>query len=138
MTAFVLDNSVAMRWFFEAGAHPYADGVLHDLASSTSQALVPVLWCYEVSSVLARAQNKGAVAEQEVADFIEDLAALPIRVEDQSSHLIFTDVHRLAVTHRLTSYDAAYLELARRLGLPLATLDAELIAVCRHTGVPLR
>ena len=138
MTVFILDNSVAMRWFFEASAHPYADGILRDLVSSASEALVPVLWPYEVSSVLARAQNKGTIPAQEVTDFIEDLAALPIRIDDESSQRIFTDVHRLAVHYRLTSYDAAYLELAQRLGLPLATLDAELIAACRNAGIPLR
>ena len=57
MTVFILDNSVAVRWFFEASAHSYADAILRDLVSSASEALVPVLWRYEVSSVLARAQN---------------------------------------------------------------------------------
>jgi hypothetical protein len=59
VTVFVLDNSVTMRWFFDAGAHPYADAVLRDLMSSISAAVVSVPWRYETSAVLARDQNRG-------------------------------------------------------------------------------
>ncbi len=138
MTAFVLDNSVTMRWFFDSGSHPYADGILRDLATSGDTARVPVLWPYEVSAVLARAQIKTGLPDQEVVDFINDLKALPIFIDDESPDHIFSDVHRLAVAHRLTSYDAAYLELALRLQLPLATLDAELTAACASAGVPVK
>ena len=58
-------------------------------------------------------------------------------VDPESVGLVLTDVHRLAVTYRLTSYDAAYLELALRRALPLATLDNELIVACRQAGVPV-
>ncbi len=61
MTIFVLDNSVTMRWFFEAGSHPQADAILSELVSGASEVLVPVLWRYEVSAVLARAQAKGGI-----------------------------------------------------------------------------
>jgi predicted nucleic acid-binding protein len=137
VTIFVLDNSVTMRWFFEAGSHPYADAILKDLIASASEAIVPILWRYEVSAVLARAQLKGTIPAQEVADFIEDLQALPIHLDHDSDLRIFSDVHRLATTYRLTSYDAAYLELAQRRSLPLATLDADLIVACNRAGVPV-
>jgi predicted nucleic acid-binding protein len=83
--------------------------------------------------VLAAAQNKGTIPAHEVALFLQDLEGLPIRVDPESSRRIFSDVHQLAVTYRLTSY--AYLELALRRALPLATLDNELIAACRKVGI---
>lgn len=137
MTAFVLDNSVTMRWCFDAGRHPYADGVLHRLEAIDGLALVPVLWRYEVSSVLARAQNNGTLFTQRVTDFLTNLHALDIVVDVPGIGRILTDVHQLATTYQLTSYDAAYLELALRRNLPLATLDKELIQACQAAGVAI-
>ena len=135
MTVFVLDNSVAMRWCFESGAHTHADNVLQQLESDDGEAFVPVLWRYEVSAVLARAQNTGVLTAQKVTEFLENLQALNIIVDTDGSDRIFTDVHQLAITHRLTSYDAAYLELALRRNLPLATLDRDLLRACKTAGV---
>lgn len=135
MSGFVLDNSVTMRWCFDAGAHAYADPVLEQLETQRGPAYVPVLWRYEVSAVLARAEIKGMLAASKVAGFWKRLAALDIRVDVESAARVLTDVHGLAVQHRLTSYDAAYLELALRRSLPLATLDGELLAACKVAGV---
>lgn len=137
MTDFVLDNSVTMRWYFDKGSHPYADKVLHRLGASPDRALVPVLWRYEVSAVLARALKTKVIAAQTVRAFLQTLGALPISIDADSADYVLTDVHRLAVTYGLTSYDAAYLELAMRANLPLATLDAELITVCKSARVTL-
>jgi predicted nucleic acid-binding protein len=130
---FVLDNSVAMRWCFENAAHPYADGILNRLAAG-EDALVPVLWFYEASAVLARAKP-GTLAAPKADQFIVELKALRIAADAESSARVFDGVHRLALDHRLTSYDAAYLELALRHGLPLATLDDELIRASKAAGV---
>ena len=135
MTVFVLDNSVSMRWCFEAGAHAYADSVLSALTTTGGVAFVPILWRYEVTSVLARAQLTGQLTARKVDGFLSFLDSFPIRVDVEGSRRIFSDVHDLAISHRLTSYDAAYLELALRRNLPMATLDAELIAVCKTVGV---
>lgn len=124
-----------MRWCFESGAHAHADNVLQQLESDDGEAFVPVLWRYEVSAVLARAQNTGVLTAQKVAEFLENLQALNIIVDTDGSDRIFTDVHQLAITHRLTSYDAAYLELALRRNLPLATLDRDLLRACKTAGV---
>ena len=134
MSTFVLDNSVTMRWCFDTGRHPYADGVLHQLEAIDGLALVPVLWRYEVSSVLARAQNNGTLSAQRVSNFLANLHTLDIVVDVLGIGRILTDVHQLATTYRLTSYDAAYLELALRRNLPLATLDQELIQACQAAG----
>ena len=77
---FVLDNSVAMRWCFENAAHPYADGILNRLAVG-EDALVPVLWFYEASAVLAREQNRGILAAPKADEFIAELKALRIAAD---------------------------------------------------------
>ena len=126
MISFVLDNSIAMRWCFENTSNRYAEAVLQQLASG-GEAAAPVLWLYEVSSVLARAQKNGA-------EFLQDLKSLKIRIDQDGIDHILTGVPRLAVTHRLTGYDAAYPELAIRKGLPLATLDQDLIRACKESS----
>jgi predicted nucleic acid-binding protein len=133
---FVLDNSVSMRWCFEPSAHPYADAILQNIVAG-DDAVVPVLWLYEVSAVLARAQHRGVLSPEKVSGFITDLEALDIIADEESAERIFPDVHRLALAYRLTSYDAAYLELALRRHLPLATLDDDLIRASQAAGVPI-
>ncbi len=85
--------------------------------------------------MLARAQNLGTLAAAKADEFIAELQALNIRADEESALRIYGDVHRLAVAHRLTSYDAAYLELALRRSLPLATLDDDLIRASQLAGV---
>ena len=123
-----------MRWCFESAIHPYAESVLQRLAAG-EDAVVPVLWYYEASAVLAREQNRGTLSSDKADEFLAELQALNIRVDDESAVRIFTAVHRLALVHRLTTYDAAYLELALRRNLPLATLDDDLIRASAAAGV---
>ncbi len=106
LTVFVLDNSVTMRWCFQNAAHPYADSVLKQLASG--EAFVPVLWRYEVSAVLAKSQKDGILTAAKAEAFLATVNSLNITLDRDGADRIFTDVHRLAVIHRLTSYDAAY------------------------------
>jgi len=125
-----------MRWCFENAAHPFADSVLNRLATGDT-AIVPVLWFYEASAVLSRAQTTGTLVASRATAFITELRSLNITADDAGVAHVFTDVHRLALSYRLTSYDAAYLELAIRLNLPLATLDDELVRAAGAAGVPL-
>lgn len=99
--------------------------------------MVPVMWRYEVSAVLAKSQKDGILTALMADAFLETLRKLNITMDPDSSDRIFTDVHQLAVAYRLTSYDASYLELALRKNLPLATLDNELIAASKASGVTL-
>jgi predicted nucleic acid-binding protein len=138
VTDFVLDNSVTMRWCFEGGSHDYADKILRQLVATGGTAFVPILWRYEVSAVLARAEIKGLLTASKVAEFFEDLAAMTIIVDIESADRVTTDVYRLATLHRLTAYDAAYLELALRRNLPIATLDVELRNACAAAGVAIQ
>ena len=131
MTAFVFDNSVTMRWCFENTSTLYAEQVLEH------QAHVPVLWLYEVVSVLVKAQRTASISADKVHGLLGDIRSLDIMVDDENFGHIFGDVHRLAVEHGLSGYDAAYLELAIRKGLPLATLDEELKKAAQAAGVDL-
>lgn len=132
---FVLDNSVAMRWCFESAQHRYADSILERLAGG-EDAIVPMLWFYEASAVLAREEIHGSLTAPLASEFIAELQSLDIRADEQGPENIFGDVYRLAIAHRLTSYDAAYLELALRRDLPLATLDDDLVRASAVIGVP--
>ena len=78
------------------------------------------------------------LAPIKVTAFLEDLGALNVTVDTDGVDRILTDVHRLAVVHRLTSYDAASQELALRRALPLATSDEDLVPACREAGVAVR
>jgi predicted nucleic acid-binding protein len=130
---FVLDNSVAMRWCFDEG-HTYADPLLEKLETGDT-AIVPMMWLYEASAVLAQAQLRGIVTARKADEFVDELQSLRIQVDPESAARVFPDVHRLALAYRLTSYDAAYLEVAARRSLPLATLDEDLARASRAAGV---
>ena len=96
-----------------------------------------MLWCYEVSAVLAKAQKDRVISNAKSDAFRTQLSSLDIHVDFVGVTRVLNDVHKIALAQRLTSYDAAYLELAIRKGLPLATLDDELIRSCRAIGHPL-
>jgi predicted nucleic acid-binding protein len=123
-----------MRWCFDETAHPYAESIL-DRLENGDDAVVPALWLYEASAVLSRAQNRGTLAARKAREFIDELQSLNIAADAQSIARVFPDVHRLALTYRLSSYDASCLELALRRGLPLATLDDEMISASKAAGV---
>jgi predicted nucleic acid-binding protein len=124
-----------MRWCFE-GTSPYADRILDGLLSG-DQAYVPMLWLYEVVSVLAQSERIGAISAEKAGGFMEDLRALEIDVDSGNREQIFGKVYQLALEYRLTGYDAAYLELAIRKGLPLASLDGDLNKAARRAGVEI-
>jgi predicted nucleic acid-binding protein len=100
-------------------------------------AYVPALWLYEAVAVITKAQRTGKVSLYDADGFFDDLLSMDIVVDNQSAGLVFSEVRRLAAQHRLSGYDAAYLELAIRKGLPLATLDEELRQAAVSTGVVL-
>src|SRR5258708_89400 len=125
-----------MRWCFENTSTPYAEEVLEQLLVG-QHAHVPVLWLYEVVSVLAKAQRTASITADKAHGFLEDIRSLDITVDDESPGRIFGDVHSLAVEHGMSGYDAAYLELGMRKGLPVATLDEDLQKAARAAGVEL-
>lgn len=134
---FVLDNSVTMRWFFGDGKHQeiaYAREVLD--AMKGSSAVVPVTWGLEVANVLASAEAQGVVTEARSAAFLEMLEDIDVEVDPATFSHALSDTLQLARRYKLSAYDASYLELALRLGFPLATLDGDLQAASKKAGVP--
>jgi predicted nucleic acid-binding protein len=132
---FVVDASVALAWCFEDEGGDYALGVLEKLL--TSEAVVASHWTLEVSNALLSAERNKRIDAQSASRFSGLLLTLPIAVDPTARARALTETRRLARTHKLTSYDAAYLELAMRLGVPLATLDKPLKTAAIKEGVPL-
>lgn len=130
--AFVLDASVTACWAFADEDHPEARAAFDRIR--IDEALVPTLWWFEVRNILIVNERRRRIAESDVAAFLSHLSRLPIHVDRTPEE---SAVLGLARTHRLSVYDAAYLELAQREGIPLATLDnalrkaaaAELVAM---------
>lgn len=137
---FVLDNSVVMRWLLNDGSEErlaYASKVLDLLTQDTCEALVPGVWSLEVANVLVKAQAKGLVSEARASAFVGLLSEMTITVDGSTAARALGDTLQLARRFRLSSYDAAYLELALREGLPLATLDADLQGAMVQVGSAL-
>jgi predicted nucleic acid-binding protein len=129
---FVLDASIAACWAFDDEDHSVAALALERIR--TDEARVPSLWWFEVRNTLIVNERRGRLTENDTATFLRGLARLGVTV-DRSP--VDADVLALARRHRLTVYDAAYLELARRDGVPLATLDRELATATQAEKMPL-
>jgi predicted nucleic acid-binding protein len=118
MPGFVPDASATMPWRFEDEATPWTEALL-DRIQGGEEVLVPAHWPLEVVNALLIARRRGRVTADQTAEFIKDLAALPIRLEPPSGPAQWPTIVALAEQHRLTACDAAYLELVQRIGLPL-------------------
>ena len=132
---FVLDTSIVMAWSFADETSAYADAVLDSLA--TTRTIVPVLWPLEVANALLMGERRGRSTESETIRWVGILGRLPIVIDDSTNSRAWGVTLGLARGHKLSAYDAAYLELAIRLRLPLATLDKPLKAAASAVGVPL-
>lgn len=132
---FVLDASVALAWCFEDEGGEYPEGVLEALR--TREAVAASLWTLEVANGLLAAERRGRIEAQDVIRAARLLMALPIVVDPVERGRALTTTFRLARTRDLSVYDSAYLEVAVRRGLPLATLDGELRTAAGAEGVEL-
>ena len=131
----VLDSSVTLAWVYAEGTSPEVSRVLQ-LVSSAG-AWVPSLWRLEVANILEMGVRKRRHDAAFRDATLADLALLPITLDQDTAEHAWGATLRLAERHNLTLYDAAYLELVKRRGLPLATLDAELRTVAKKENVPL-
>jgi predicted nucleic acid-binding protein len=131
----VLDCSATLAWIFPEETSKAIQSVFEQVVEQG--AVVPDLWRIEVANSLTMAFRSGRITEEERATSLIDLADLQIIPDDETSTRIWSDTINLADRYRLTVYDAIYLELALRLSLPLATLDAELRKAARNARVPL-
>ena len=133
--SFVVDNSVVMSWCFKDETNQYADAILDCLSDAT--AFVPSIWPLEVVNLLLVAERKKRLSEADSVRFITLLSQLPIIVEHERPERMMKDLLALGRSNNLSSYDASYLDLSMRKGIPIATLDTQLITASKKTSIPI-
>jgi predicted nucleic acid-binding protein len=132
---FVIDNSIVITWCFIDEVNQYADAVLEIL--SEAEAVVPTIWPLEVVNVLLVAERRKRLREIDSVRFLSLLTQLPIHVEQAWPERSMNELLSLGRANDLSSYDASYLDLAMRHGLPIATLDRKLTEAAKQMGVPI-
>jgi predicted nucleic acid-binding protein len=132
---FVVDNSIVMTWCFQDEAVRYADAVLESLTKAV--AVVPAIWPLEVINVLLEAESRQRLNEADSVRFITLLSQLPIVVDRSWPERLMKDLLAIGRAHNLSIYDTAYLELAMRQGLSLATLDQKLLAAAKQIEISI-
>jgi predicted nucleic acid-binding protein len=131
----ILDSSATLAWVLPGEATAATDALLRAVADRG--AVVPALWPIEIANVLLQAERRRRITPAERLQAQDILHDLPIRIYEQSMIAVFGAAAALAETHALTVYDACYLELAIRSGLPLGSLDRDLCQAAIRAGVPL-
>jgi predicted nucleic acid-binding protein len=133
--SFVVDASMTMTWCFPDEATSAKRALLRQLRRSSAYA--PAIWILEVTNILVIAERRLRITNSQTARFTRLLGSLPITIDADTIATAFGPVLTLARAHSLSTYDAAYLELAMRQGVPLATLDTRLRAAASSVGVSL-
>jgi predicted nucleic acid-binding protein len=133
MTRLVVDASVMGPLLFEDEAASLIAALPQALADG--DCVVPEHWRFEVTNQILVGARRGRVKPDEADIMLAAMAALPVEVDRDSIDQVWRKTYQLAVAHSLTIYDAAYLELALRLGLPLATFDKALINAANECGI---
>jgi predicted nucleic acid-binding protein len=132
---FVLDSSVTLAWLLPDEGTEATDALADRLQDD--YALVPAIWSLEVGNALLIASRRGRIKPDELDQMATALGSLPIEVEPPAGGRAVPGMVRLAADLGLTTYDASYLELAQRRGLPLATLDTKLREACNGLRLPV-
>ena len=135
MKKFVLDNSVVMSWCFEDEKTAYCRKILECMTEARS--IVPSLWPFELANVLLMAEKKKRLSPAKVHQFLRYLEKLPIDIDQTSVSELVEGCLDIARHHDLTAYDAAYLFLAVREQIPLATFDTALIKAARKLNIEI-
>jgi predicted nucleic acid-binding protein len=130
---FVLDASTTMAWCFADESTPYTQYILSLLRDTYAE--VPPVWTFEVANVLAVSERRKRITAAGSDEFLQTLAGLDIRVEQSRPPVNGNALLPLSRRYGLTAYDAAYLELAKRKVLPLATIDRDLHAAASKDGI---
>ncbi len=133
MSALVVDASVALAWCFEDEASPATDAVLDQVKDEG--AVVPSLWHLELGNILLLAERRGRTIQGGIVARLALMGQLPITIDAETTRRAWRETLTLARAEHLTTYDAAYLELAVRCGLPLATKDEALLEAAQRIGV---
>lgn len=132
---FVLDGSVVLAWFFADESSPYADSVAVSFARA--QAIVPVLWRFEIANALIVGERRKRSTEAQASGFLSRLSQLSIILDEQSTAEAWPSTITLARKLQLSAYDAAYLEVALRRAIPIATLDKRLGDAANNVGIAI-
>ena len=133
MSSFVLDCSVAMSWCFEDEKSDYGDYVLLNLRKGAS-AIVSSIFYIEVTNLLLMAERKRRISAENAIYFLSQLEKLPINVDDAPNPKLVLEIFHIGREHKLKSYDTSYLSLCLFKGLPIATLDQQLLKVAILLG----
>ena len=133
MSRFVLDASVVLTWCFPDENTDLAQRVA-DRFKQGDTAMAPSFWPHEVLNALLAGEKRKRISEAMIRSFLDDLAALPVMLEQIPAGIVFDRIQSLSRKHGLTAYDAAYLDLALENGLALATLDEALVRACKNAG----
>jgi predicted nucleic acid-binding protein len=136
MRAFVLDCSMTMAWCFKDEANARTNAIRRSLAED-SYAITPRIWLLEIANVLLVAERRGRLTKSDASTFTSFLKDLPIEIDSEYDEWNLDGLMTLAREHHLSSYDAVYLELARRKKIPLATLDSDLAQAARILNLEL-
>jgi predicted nucleic acid-binding protein len=134
VSRFVVDASVVLTWCFPDENSTLARRVAQMFKEGDS-AIVPSFWPHEVLNALLVGEKRKRISGDLVRTFLTDLATLPIVLQELQADAVFDRIQSLSREHGLTPYDAAYLDLAQTNGLPVATLDEDLIRASARTGV---
>jgi predicted nucleic acid-binding protein len=132
---FVLDASIALAWCFIDESTTQTTQLLERLEQET--AWVPAIWPLEISNILLSAQRRKRITYADMTQFVELFNHINIEIDLETMNKSFHEILSLAYTEKLTTYDASYLELAIRTGLPLATKDKLLREAGERLGVQL-
>jgi len=135
MADFIIDNSVVMAWCFADEESAYADEVLDGLESS--EAIVPAIWPLEIGNVLVVAERRKRLNESDSIRFLALINDLPIKVIQEPPGRMTKEILTLARKRQISTYDASYLDLAMRKGLPIATQDSGLIKAAKKCKIAL-
>ncbi len=136
MSRFVLDASVVLTWCFpdeNAATAQHVAGLL----KRGDTAIAPSFWPHEVLNALLVGEKRKRISKELVRSFLDDLATLSVVLEQFPARVVFERIQHLSREHGLTAYDAAYLDLALDSGLPLATLDEDLVRAAKKARARL-
>jgi predicted nucleic acid-binding protein len=136
VSRFVIDASIVLTWCFPDENAALAQHVA-GMFQQGDTALVPSFWPHEVLNALLVGEKRKRISTEMVQNFLDDLALLPIVLQEFPAETVFNRIQTLSREHGLTAYDAAYLDLALDRGAQLATLDADLIRACKKARVGL-
>ncbi|KAF0182007.1 MAG: hypothetical protein FD124_2994 [Alphaproteobacteria bacterium] len=135
MTGFVVDASAMLAWCFEDERPKDSDRVLDRLMEGGMAA--PAHWPLEIANILWQGERRRRITAADADAFVETVSELGIEIDLETAQRAWREARALTREHKLTSYDAAYLELALRLKATLVSKDADLLRAARRAGVPV-